>query len=125
MKAFIESQFSYCPLAWMMHSRTANNRINGIHERALRLTYSDYLSSFDKLLEKDKSFTIHERNLQRLATEIYKIINNLSPTFMNELFNDSLNPYDMRKKQYLRWKTLNLYIMELKLYHFEALKYGQ
>ena len=98
MKAFIESQFSYCPLAWMMHSRTANNRINGIHERALRLTYSDYLSSFDKLLEKDKSFTIHERNLQRLATEIYKIINNLSPTFMNELFNDSLNPYDMRKK---------------------------
>ena len=35
MKAFIESQFNYCPLIWMFHSRTVNNRINRIHERAL------------------------------------------------------------------------------------------
>ena len=41
MKAFIASQFSYCPLIWMFHSRTLNNRINNIHERALRLTYKD------------------------------------------------------------------------------------
>ena len=33
MKAFITSQFSYCPLIWMLHSRTLNNRINNIHER--------------------------------------------------------------------------------------------
>ena len=37
LKAFIESQFSYCPLVWMFHSRTLNNRINKLHERALRL----------------------------------------------------------------------------------------
>ena len=36
MKAFIESQFNYCPLIWMLHSRTLNNKINRIHERALR-----------------------------------------------------------------------------------------
>ena len=35
MKAFIASQFSYCPLIWMLHSRTLNNRIDNIHERAL------------------------------------------------------------------------------------------
>ena len=34
MKAFIESQFGYCPLVWMFHSRTLNNRINNLHERA-------------------------------------------------------------------------------------------
>ena len=34
MKAFITSQFSYCPLVWMFHSRTLNNRINTIHEKA-------------------------------------------------------------------------------------------
>ena len=39
MKAFITSQFSYCPLIWMFHSRTLNNRINNIRERALRLIY--------------------------------------------------------------------------------------
>ena len=36
-KAFIMSQFSYCPLIWMFHSRAMGHRINGIHERTLRL----------------------------------------------------------------------------------------
>ena len=42
MKAFIQSQFNYCPLIWMLHSRTLNNKINRIHDRALRTVYSDY-----------------------------------------------------------------------------------
>ena len=37
MKTFINSQFGYCPLVWMNHSRKRNNRINRIHERALRV----------------------------------------------------------------------------------------
>ena len=41
MKLFIESQFRYCPLIWMFHSRGLNNKINRIHERALRITYND------------------------------------------------------------------------------------
>ena len=41
MKAFITSQFSYCPLVWMFHSRTMNNRINTLHEKALRLVYTN------------------------------------------------------------------------------------
>ena len=49
MKAFITSQFSYGPLAWMLHSRTLNNYINNIHKTALRLTYKDsqsFINSF-------------------------------------------------------------------------------
>ena len=38
-KSFIETQFGYCPLIWMFHSRGLNNKINRIHERALRITY--------------------------------------------------------------------------------------
>ena len=41
MKAFIESQFNYCPLIWMLHSRTLNNKIHRIHKRALRTVYPD------------------------------------------------------------------------------------
>ena len=44
MKAFITSQFSYCLLIWMFHSRNLNNKINRIHERALRLVYHNNLS---------------------------------------------------------------------------------
>ena len=64
MNAFIKSQFSYCPLVWMFHSRTLNNRINKIHEKALRLVYkNEAFSSFDDILKRDKSVSIHQKNL--------------------------------------------------------------
>ena len=78
MNAFITSQFSYCPLVWMSHSRTMENRINKIHKKALRFVYKDETNlSLDDLLKKDKSVIIHQRNLQILATEIYKFRNDL------------------------------------------------
>ena len=73
MNAYFMSQFGYCPLVWMNHSRALNNRINGLHKRALSLVYNDFSSSFSELLEKDKSVTIHHRNLQTLAYEIFKV----------------------------------------------------
>ena len=70
MKAFIESQFNYCSLIWMLHSRTLNNKINHIHETVLKTVYS----SFNELLDEDSSFSIHQRNVQSLAIEIYKYL---------------------------------------------------
>ena len=46
---------------------------NKIRERALRLVYKDYISSFDDLLARDNSFKIQQRNLQKLAIEIFKV----------------------------------------------------
>ena len=63
MKSFVTSQFGYCPLIWMFHSRRLNNKINSIHERALRITYQDHISTFQELLNKDNSISIHHRNL--------------------------------------------------------------
>ena len=70
----------------MCHSRTFNNKINRIHERALRIAYNDYKSNFKKLLQRDHSLKIHERNIQYLAIEAYKVKNGLSPVIMNEGF---------------------------------------
>ena len=86
MKSFINSQFGYCPIVWMFHSRSLNNRINSIHERALRLVYNDNTSLFDELLLKDKSVTIHERNIQVVAIELYKVINGIAPDISKEIF---------------------------------------
>ena len=60
------------PLIWMFHSRTINNKINRLHERALRLVYSDYNSNFDELLKKNESCSIYDRNVQTLAIKICK-----------------------------------------------------
>ena len=86
LKTFIESQFSYCALAWMFHSRKINRKINHIHERALRLVYDDYMSTFEELLITDKSILIHHRNIHKVAIEMYKVKNNLSPPFMKDIF---------------------------------------
>jgi len=91
-KSFIESQFKYCPLIWMFHSRYSNNKINKLHKRALRLVYNDYESSFDFLLCKDNSFTIHHQNIQRLAIEIYKDIQNSSTGVFKELLIPNIRP---------------------------------
>ena len=86
LHAFILSQFGYCPLVWMFHSRQLNQRINRLHERALRIVYQDQKSSFCELLDKDGSVTIHERNIQSLAIELYKVWHGLSPEIMNLVF---------------------------------------
>ena len=63
------SPFSYCPLVWMWHSRTSNSKINKLHEKILRLAYDDKQSTFEELLNKDKSVTIHLRNVHVFHTE--------------------------------------------------------
>ena len=86
LKSFIESQFNYCPLVWMFHGRKLNNKINRLHERALRIVYTNDKSSFEELLKTDNSVSIHHRNLQFLAVELYKSFHNLSPPIIKELF---------------------------------------
>ena len=86
MNAFITSQFGYCPLTWMFHSRKLNCRINRIHERALRIVYDDENKTFEELLRMDNSFKIHIRNIQSLSIELFKIVNGCSPEIMNDIF---------------------------------------
>ena len=85
MKSFISSQLSYSLLVWIIHSKGLNNKINHIHERALRIVYKDFLqktSSFEGLLAKYKSVRIYNRNLQHLAIEIFKVKMGISPIIM-------------------------------------------
>ena len=101
MNAFILSQFGYCLLVWMFHSRKLNNRINNIHERALRIVYRDYESTFQQLLKQNKSVSIHQRNLQILATEIFKTKNGLNPLIMEDVFNFKNLAYNFRNAETL------------------------
>ena len=102
-QAFFASQFSYCPLVWMFHHRQINIRINGLHYRALRMVYQDENSSFEELLRKDGSVTIHHRNLQFLATEMYKVTKGIGPALMQDIFmrhpNDNLDDISANTRQ--------------------------
>ena len=85
-KSFAECQFKYCPLIWMFHSRHTNNKINRLHERALRIVYNDYESTFEQLLINDKSFCIHHQNIHKLMIEIYKVFNNITDNIYSNIF---------------------------------------
>ena len=93
MKAYLASRFGYCPLVWMFYSRSLNNKINSLHERALRITYGD---SFENLLKNDNSVSIHHRNIQALAIEMVKVKNNNAPEIMKELFAPKMSSDDLR-----------------------------
>ena len=115
MNTFITSHFGYCPLVWMFCSRMLNKRINKIHKRALRLVYKDYQSSFQELLTKNQSFTIHEQNIQTLAIELYKVVNNISPEIMkfifplkNELRYSNENIFNTTNIRTVSWGTESL-----------------
>ena len=65
--------FLTVPLVWMLHSQKLYDRINKCQERTLRIVHIDYKSTFDELLSKDNSLTMHHCNLQQLATKVFKV----------------------------------------------------
>ena len=106
MNSFFTSQFNYCPLVWMCHSRLINNKINRLHETCLRIIYSDKSSTFEELLEKDGSVTVHIRNIQKLAIEMFKVFKNLSPPIISDLFEVRENNYNLRNHSYFLIPTV-------------------
>ena len=81
----------------MFDSRRLKYKINSIHDRALRITFQDHLSTFQELLNKDNSVSIHHRNLQALATEMFKIHRGLSPDILREIFVPKISLYNLRR----------------------------
>ena len=47
----------------MFHGRKINDKINKLHERAIRIVYNYTITSFEELLVKDKTITIHHQNI--------------------------------------------------------------
>ena len=79
----------------MLCSRKSNNMVNKVQERALRLTYKDNENNFQTLLNENKETSVHQRNLQFLMTEIYKIKNNYAPPIMHHLFQFRENTFNL------------------------------
>ena len=96
----------------MFCSRKMNRKFNHIHERALRLVYNDYISPFE-----DKSVSIHHRNIQKVAIEMYKVKNNLCPEFTKNIFCD-ISRQTISKASFLKPKINKVYKGELSLRSF-------
>ena len=82
----------------MFHSRKLNVRINRLHERALRVLYRDFDSSFEELLRRDSYTTLHQGNLQKLITEMFKVKTGIALELMKGIFKFTDVPYNLRNQ---------------------------
>ena len=96
--SFILSQFNYCCLAWMFCRKIL--QINQTQKRPLRTVYNEPNLNLDKLFELDNYTTIHIKNIITLLTEVYKTTTGENPIFMNKIF--------IQKKQYYNLRITNL-----------------
>ena len=59
IQCLFQSQFSYCPLVWMCHSRTLNNKINRLYQKCLRLIYNVKTLNISWTFKVDCSVSIY------------------------------------------------------------------
>ena len=83
----------------MFCSRQSNDLINKVHVSGLRLSYRDETKDFQQILREQNEITIHQRHLQVLMTEMYKIVNGIAPPIMNSLFQFCCNTHNIRNFQ--------------------------
>ena len=86
MNSFFNAQLHYCPLIWMLHRCKNNNKIKHLHKQCLRLIYDNKKSSYENFLEKDNTVSIHHKNIQALAIEMFKVKHKLCPEITSDIF---------------------------------------
>ena len=64
----------------------STNKIESIQKRVLRLLFNNYASTYDSLLAKAIKPSIEIKRYRTLALEIFKTLNDLNPTYMQDLF---------------------------------------
>ena len=86
LNSFVQSQFSFAPLVWMLCSKTANKKINQVHYKFLKILHDENNLTYEQLLKKYNEFTVHQKNIQKLMIEMYKVKHNLKPSLLYEIF---------------------------------------
>ena len=107
LNSIVKSQFSYCPLVWMFCSRTSNNMINKVHERALRVLLNEHESDFETLLQINND--VCHRNIQILWMEIFQ--KGFASPIMGSILKGRNNTYNVKNFKNLRQKEKELYFL--------------
>ena len=104
----------------MFHSRKINNRINNLHERALRVVCRDYKATFSELLSKDKSVIIHHRNLQLLGNSDFEDKKWIKSKLMEEIFTFKNVNYNLRNNTSLKIGLLKNCLLWSRIFNLGA-----
>ena len=98
-KAFITSNFNYCPVSWIFCGKKNSDKLEKLQERALRFVFMDNKSSYIELLKRGGFLSLSQYRLKHLAIEVFKSIRNLNPPYLNSLFTPHESQYDFRDSE--------------------------
>ena len=82
----------------MFSSGQSVNKIENLQKRALCFLYDDFDASYEDLLSKGGKPKMNVRRLRTLCVESYKKLNDLNPSFMNNIFKLKINGREFRDK---------------------------
>ena len=85
---YFYSSFNYCPLAWMFSSTKSLNKVESLQKRGLCFLYEDCVLSYEEVLQKKlgKRLWKYINRLWSRCIKICKLINNINPTYISEVF---------------------------------------
>ena len=101
-KSFILSNFNYSPVAWIFCGKRNSNKLERLQLRALRFVYKDTLSTYEMLLKRSNFLPLSIYRLKFLAIEVYKCVNELNPSYLNDLIKTKSIPYNFRDSSILK-----------------------
>ena len=99
--SFIMSNFNYCPLVWHFCGQVNNQKLEQIQERALRILFADYNSSYLELLKRAGTTTLLIQRLRLIALIVFKSLHGLNPPCLNDMFTPKYVPYQLRDSSLL------------------------
>ena len=86
---------TYCNLVWNFCKSSDRRKIECIQERALRAVFKTSTETYEELLKRAKLPTLHNRRLQDIAILMYKVKNDLVPSYISEIFTRNVTRYNL------------------------------
>jgi ribonucleases P/MRP protein subunit RPP40 len=94
--SYINCNFNYCSIAWMLANKTNVEKLERTNKRALRLVTNNSYLRYEEMLEQEKQLSVYRRCLKTAAVMMYKVRNGTTPTYIKELFEEQRLAYDIR-----------------------------
>ena len=115
--SFIVGNFNYCNTIWMFTSRRNLSRLDKLNKRAIKLIYNKH-GDYDVLMKDNNHLDIYKMCVKSLGVNLYKIRNQISPPYLQDLLKVKDNCYNMRDPS-----TYVLPKFNTKYYGYHSLRY--
>ncbi len=74
--------------------------MENVQKKPLRFVYNDFTSSYEELLAKGNHSTLYITRLRYIATEFYKCMDSLNPTYLKDMVTTLNTEHTLKKHQY-------------------------